>query len=641
MSAISKGRKPIRRQAVFSSLRVHLWLLVFLALLPVLGMMLYTASEQRRLAAVDVLQEAWQVARLASVEQERLIVASRQLLAALAQVPEARGGDPTACSALFADVLSQATLYANLGTADSDGNIHCSGLPISGSVSAAHRTWFQRALHTRTFAVGALQVGSITHRATLNFGYPILDETGQVQTVVFAALELAWINQLAAEVQLPPGAVLNVIDRHGTILAQYPEPERWVGHSVAGTPMFRVILAHGEGTAEVHGLDRIPRLIGFTRLWGLPQSADAYVWVGIPSAIAFAEANRIQARNLAGLGGVAVLAFAAAWFGGDVFIVRRVQALVRATKRLSAGDLGARTGLPYGPGELGQLGRAFDDMAESLQRLRERRLQEEQLRRKNAELEEQNRRVWEVNRLKTEFVSLVSHELRTPLSSIVGYVELLSEGRVGAIAPEQREYLAIVKHNIDRLIELIDDLLDISRIEAGKVTLRRTTLDLLPLIQAVASLLRPQLEAKGQRLSLDLPPTLPPVLGDPERLTQILTNLISNAYKYTPAEGSISITARQEDGRVRIDVRDTGIGLSLDDQARLFIPFFRAQHRATQAVGGTGLGLAITRLLVELHGGEITVTSALGQGSIFSFTLPATRDIQATSRLAAQRSPRA
>jgi signal transduction histidine kinase len=402
---------------------------------------------------------------------------------------------------------------------------------------------------------------------------------------------------------------------------------------VARTPLFQVILAHGEGTAEVPGLDGVPRLIGFTRLWGLPQSADAYVWVDIPSAIAFAATNRMQARNVAGLGVVAVLAFAAAWIGGDAFILRPVQALVGASKRLSAGDLSARTGLPNGPGELGQLARAFDEMAESLQRLRQRRLQEERLRRKNAELEEQNRRVWEVTRLKTEFVSLVSHELRTPLTSIAGYVELLSEERVGAVAGEQREYLAIVNHNVDRLIELIDDLLDISRIEAGKVTLRRTTLDLLPLIQGVASLLRPQLEAKGQQLSLDLPPTLPPIAGDAERLTQILTNLMSNAYKYTPAGGSITIILRPEDGRVRIDVRDTGIGLSPDDQAQVFIPFFRAQHRATQAVGGTGLGLAITRLLVELHGGEITVTSALGQGSTFSFTLPATRDIQVTSGL--------
>jgi signal transduction histidine kinase len=231
----------------------------------------------------------------------------------------------------------------------------------------------------------------------------------------------------------------------------------------------------------------------------------------------------------------------------------------------------------------------------------------------------------EVNRLKTEFVTLVSHELRTPLTSVTGYVELLLEGQGGMLTEAQRESLGIVQRNAEWLVKLIDDLLDMSRIEAGRVELKHMTLDLVHLIQGVASSLRPQLEAKGQRLTLNLDRALPAISGDADRVTQILTNLLSNAHKYTPAGGSITITVRGEEGRVRVSVQDTGIGLSLDDQARLFTMFFRAQHRATEGVGGTGLGLAISRALVELHGGEITVTSALGQGSTFSFTLPAGR----------------
>lgn len=252
------------------------------------------------------------------------------------------------------------------------------------------------------------------------------------------------------------------------------------------------------------------------------------------------------------------------------------------------------------------------------------------VRRSTAEAEHlaaETKRVNEVNRLKTEFVTLVSHELQTPLTSITGYVELLLEGQVGTLAEAQREYLGIVKRNAERLVALIHDLLDISRIEAGKVELKRTALDLVPLIQEVARSLRPQIEAKGQRLSIDLAEALPALSGDADRVTQILTNLLSNAHKYTPPGGSITITAQAEEGRVRVDVQDTGIGLSPDDQSRLFTKFFRAQHGATQGVGGTGLGLAITRALAELHGGEITVTSALGQGSTFSFTLPTTRNV--------------
>ena len=156
----------------------------------------------------------------------------------------------------------------------------------------------------------------------------------------------------------------------------------------------------------------------------------------------------------------------------------------------------------------------------------------------------------------------------------------------------------------------------------GRVTLHRTSLDLAPLIFEVAGSLRPLIDAKRQRLRLDLGEVLPAVWADHDRVTQILTNLISNAHKYTLMEGSLTVAARREDGGVRVDVSDTGIGLAPEDQAQLFTKFFRAHDRSPQAGGGTGLGLVITRLLVELHGGRITVSSAPGQGSTFSFSLP-------------------
>ncbi|GAC1476674.1 MAG: response regulator [Ktedonobacterales bacterium] len=228
----------------------------------------------------------------------------------------------------------------------------------------------------------------------------------------------------------------------------------------------------------------------------------------------------------------------------------------------------------------------------------------------------------EVDRMKSEFVSLVSHELRTPLTSIKGYVDLLLDGDAGDVNEEQQEYLEIVRNNSDRLVALINDLLDVSRIESGKIELQRAAVDLAHLIESTVSSLRPQIDAKGQHLSLDLAPALPTIMGDANRVTQILTNLLSNAYKYTPREGNITVSAHGEQGCVRVAVRDTGIGLSPEEQAQLFTKFYRAQNRTTQEVGGTGLGLTITRSLVEMHGGAITVTSAPGMGSTFSFTLP-------------------
>ncbi len=228
----------------------------------------------------------------------------------------------------------------------------------------------------------------------------------------------------------------------------------------------------------------------------------------------------------------------------------------------------------------------------------------------------------ELDRMKSEFVAMVSHELRTPMTSIKGYVDLLLDGEVGELQPEQTEFLSIVRNNADRLVSLINDLLDISRIEAGRIELRRSSVDVAALIETVATSFRPQMEAHLQRLELHVPPDLPPVAGDQDRIAQILTNLLSNAHKYTPRSGGISISAGLEGDQVRVQVCDSGIGMSADEQAQLFTKFFRADHQTVQEAPGTGLGLAITRSLVEAHGGAICVDSAPGRGSTFTFTLP-------------------
>jgi signal transduction histidine kinase len=604
-----------------ASVRTRLLLLVLLAVIPALALTLYTNLEERQLRRRLVQEQAMRLSRLVSADHERLIEDTRRFLVTLVRLPAVRDRDLAACNALFADLLGRHSSYANLAVADAEGNAFCSALPMTGQVYAGDRLYFRRALETRDFTIGEYQVGRITGKASVNFGYPVLDDAGHVRAVVVAALDLAWLNELASRAGLPPGSMLTVIDRHGTILSRYPDDGKWVSKLMPEPLVLTAILTQqGNGTIDAPGADGIPRLFSFAPFGGAMQNADAYVSVGIPAAVAFADVNRILARNLAMLGLVAGLALAGAWVGGNLFIVRQIQALVRATKRVAAGELGVRTGLPHGQGELSQLAGAFDQMAESLEQAHERRLLEEELRRKNYQLEQQNLAVEEANRLKSEFVSMVSHELRTPLTSIQGYAELTLEDE--QLAEEHRDSLTLVKKNADRLLGLINDLLDLSRIEAGRLDLRQTSLDLARLIPEVAGSLRPLIEAKRQRLRLDLSQELPPVWADADRVTQILTNLISNAHKYTLVEGSIMVAARQDDRFVRVDVSDTGIGLSPEDQAKLFTRYFRAHDRSPQAVSGTGLGLVITRLLVELHGGRITMSSAPGQGSTFSFSLP-------------------
>jgi PAS domain S-box-containing protein len=228
----------------------------------------------------------------------------------------------------------------------------------------------------------------------------------------------------------------------------------------------------------------------------------------------------------------------------------------------------------------------------------------------------------ELDRMKTEFVSQVSHELRTPLTAIKGFTDLLLDGDAGEINEEQQEYLGIVKSNVDRLVTLINELLDISRIESGRIKLDIVPVDVGAIVSLIAATMRPLLEGKSQTLSLELNEPLPWAMGDRDRVVQVLTNLVSNAHKYTQAGGSIMVAAAAEGPLLRIAVRDNGMGIPAEDVPKLFSRFFRVDSSLTREIGGTGLGLSIVKSLVELQGGTVTVDTEMGKGSTFAFTLP-------------------
>jgi signal transduction histidine kinase len=230
------------------------------------------------------------------------------------------------------------------------------------------------------------------------------------------------------------------------------------------------------------------------------------------------------------------------------------------------------------------------------------------------------------DRLKTELVATASHELRTPMTSIRGFVDMLLLGTFGEVTEAQREPLRVIKNNVVRLVQLIDELLDMSRMEAGEVRLRRERVQLDEVLRDVTHVLQGQFREREVSLHLDLHAGLPAIFADRQRLEQIAVNLISNACKYTPRGGAVSVTLRNGGDALRVEVRDNGVGIPYEAQQHIFTPFYRADNPLRDEVGGTGLGLSITRKLVELHGGAIWFESAPNQGSVFCFTLPLNTD---------------
>ncbi len=228
----------------------------------------------------------------------------------------------------------------------------------------------------------------------------------------------------------------------------------------------------------------------------------------------------------------------------------------------------------------------------------------------------------EADRAKSEFISTVSHELRTPMTSIKGYADLLALGMAGPLSDQQKHFIQIIRNNAERMVALVNDLLDISRIESGRLQLELRALYIHEVVDQVVTALQPRAQNKNLILTVDVSRDLPPVWGDSNRVAQILTNLISNAIQYTPPGGRITVSARASGDMLEVSVADTGIGISKEDQKKIFDRFFRANDPLVQETPGTGLGLPITASLVQMHGGQIWVESELGEGSTFTFTLP-------------------
>jgi PAS domain S-box-containing protein len=371
-----------------SNLRTRLLLVVLIATVPAVGLILYTAQEQRQLAVAEVQSDAERLAGQVTLQEQELVDSTRQLLVALAQVPEVRGGDPDECGKFMADLLAQYPRYLNLGVIDTEGDVSCSAVAHDNPVYAGDRPYFQRAVQTRDFAIGDYQIGRITGEASLNFAYPILDSHQEVQGVVFAALSFDWLTQAEAEVQsrLPEGSTLTKIKSDSTVLIQYPGPEEWAGRPLREAALAKTVTDQGQGVVSARGADGVPRIYAFAPLYSPLRADDVFVIIGIPESVAFAQADRRLALNLLGLGLAGGLALVATWVCGDLFVLRHVRALVDTARQVAAGDLSARTGLLHGDTEHEQLALAFDRMAEALQQREAERNQAEEALRQSEEM---------------------------------------------------------------------------------------------------------------------------------------------------------------------------------------------------------------------------------------------------------------
>jgi signal transduction histidine kinase len=300
-----------------------------------------------------------------------------------------------------------------------------------------------------------------------------------------------------------------------------------------------------------------------------------------------------------GVGGALVL---------SSLLSRPIFRLVRATETVGRGDFDVS--LPVtSRDELGVLTQSFNQMATSL--------------RETARIEAERRSLEIASRHKSEFLANMSHELRTPLNAVIGFSEVLGERMFGDLNAKQLEYVQDIQSSGRHLLALINDILDLSKVEAGRMELELAPFDLRAALDASLLLVRERAARHGVRLELEVDDAVTMVVADERRFRQVMLNLLSNAVKFTPDGGRVRVSAVLRDGVVEIAVNDTGVGIPKEDQDLIFEEFRQARGDSAGKREGTGLGLSLTKRLVEAHGGRLWVTSEPGLGSTFTFTLPA------------------
>ena len=597
-------------RTVLSSLRLRLLALVLVALVPALGVLGYATLAHRRLLVSDARAETDQLARLVAELHQRPVDGARGLLLALSHMQRVVDRDP-ACSEQVAPLLALDPAYLNIGALDPGGKVFCSAAPLRGPVDLSDRRFFRQAVANGGFGVGEYVVSRILGSTSVGFGQPAFAADGSLRAVAFASLDVVYLQRRLDDLALPEGADVQVLDRRGVVITARGHPERAGG---LYDPVRLQALVGAGAPIDFPGADGVQRIHALHTVLDHRGEPVIQVVAGLPTAAVLGPVNRITALSLLAFGLVAALALAAAAWAGELLLVRKLKVLIGAARRLSAGEAGARTGLEAGRGELGELIRAFDEMAASLERQVAER----------SRLEEQLRHAQKMEAV-GQLAGGVAHDFNNLLTAILSCARMIENELPDGHAARQ-DAAEIVKAG-ERAAALTRQLLAFSR----RQRLAPQAIALADVVRDVEKLLKRLL---GEAVALEVvTDARGGVWADPGQLEQVIVNLAVNARDAMPRGGRLTITVSELGAADRagvsdpglpagplsvLSVRDAGEGMDAETQSHIFEPFF-----TTKGPGkGTGLGLPTVYGIVTQSGGAIRVRSSPGAGAEFVIYLP-------------------
>jgi signal transduction histidine kinase len=574
---------------ICAGLRFRLLLLVALACAPLVVLMLHAADEGRRRQMSNWQQHAQAFMQVAQREEAQIVGETRQLLLAVGESSAVRSTNRGSCKKLVDDLFATYPRYANLGVIAANGDILASALPLAEPASRTNRSLFRRAIETRAFALGEFPPKRAAGPPTLEFSYPVLDAAGGVEAVVFASLDLQWFARFGSDLpaQLPKGSTWTEIDPNGIILARYPASNSvaWFGRPLPEQSLLKAIFERPEGAVDAPDPQGVPSYYAFVSMASPLAGGNVVTVLGLPKQALFSQDDRLLRRNLTWLAAAAGFTVVLGWIGSRLLILRPVKTLVASTARLGAGDLSVRTGLPYAADELGQLTRAFDQMAQSLEE------REEERERASQKLHVISHRLVEVQEDERRHIARELHdEIGQSLTS--AEMNLQAALRVpGSAAIEHRLEESI--RSVERVLEQVRDL---------SLNLRPSMLDDLGLEPALRWYTQRQAALAGLQAEFHADPFENRIDSVIEtECFRVAQEALTNVVRHAKAR-AVAVQLSRRDGHLHLSIRDNGVGF---DVAAL----------RDQAVRGASLGLLSMEERATLAGGGIEYLSARGQGT--------------------------
>ena len=609
------------------TLLIRLIALLVLTLLPMVAIDIHNQSEARAMRAREGKDEALRLVHLVAQDDARLIEGARQLMTAISRSPTLQTGDRAACSSFLAALVKAYPQYFSLVAAEPDGHPLCTGGLASPDAVLSGHAYFRQAISQHRFVLGEYEVDGQTQQQAIYLAQPYDLTDGKLGGVVAAGLSLDWLNDELAHAPLPPKATVSVIDRHGTVIARFPDSKQFVGKQISGKS-HSYLLSGGEGVQEAVGFDGISRIYSYAPLPGGPSGLT--LSVGLDKEDLFSQSRAANQRDLMVIAGSSVLALVLAALGARLFISRPIRLLLQTAEQWRQGNLEVRAPFVDPTSEFGRLGAAFNTMAVAIgsrEQDLERRVQERTQALEAAMQAQQQAEaaLHEARKMETvgRLTGGVAHDFNNLLAAIVGNIELASL-RLGQRHP-QLPRLDAAMRSAQRGAVLIQHLLAFAR----RQHLRPEVIDLNRYFKATHEMLRARLRS-DIAIEMELAGDVGFVRVDPKQFEIAILHLAMNAADAMANGGTLRLQTRNANlirlpGQtevtgdfVAITATDTGQGIPPEILDHVFDPFF-----TTKSVGsGSGLGLSMVQGFVRQSAGFVYLESQPGRGTSVTIYLP-------------------